>query len=153
MMVSGGRGLPRMLHNGNAMPSTEMVVMIAITFCLLGGLVLIVRFLSGWLMHRTLRKAIERDSATAPALIDRIGALDSGRNALGNDDRNGMVLIALAVAMGGFALIAVDDPGVVRTIAGAALFPLLIGAVLLLRRKLLKRELAEEAAGAADRGA
>jgi hypothetical protein len=133
------------------MPSTEMVLMIVITICLLGGLALIVRFLSGWLMHRTLRKAIERDSAAAPALIDRIEAMDSGRSALGNDDRNGMVLIALAIAMTGYALIAVDDPGVIRSIVGGALFPLLIGAVLLLRRKLLKRELAEEAA--ADRGA
>ena len=77
--------------------------------------------------------------------------MDSGRSALGNDDRNGMVLIALAIAMTGYALIAVDDPGVIRSIVGGALFPLLIGAVLLLRRKLLKRELAEEAA--ADRGA
>ena len=133
------------------MPSTEMVVMIAITLSLLGGLALIIRFLSGWLMHRTLRKAIERDSAAAPALIDRIEAMESGRSALGNDDRNGMVLIALAIAMTGYALIAVDDPGVIRSIVGGTLFPLLIFALLLLRRKLLKRELAEEAA--AERGA
>ena len=135
------------------MPSTEMVVMIAITLSLLGGMALLVRFLSGWLLHRTLRKAIERDSAAAPALIDRIEAMESGRSALGNDDRNGMVLIALAIAMAGFALIAVDDPGVIRTIVGGALFPLLIGGTLLLRRKLLKRELAEEAALAGERGA
>ena len=133
------------------MPSTEMVLLSVITICLLGGLALIIRFLSGWLLHRTLRKAIERDSATAPALIDRIEAMESGRSALGNDDRNGMVLIALAISMTGYALIAVDDPGVIRSIVGGALFPLLIGAVLLLRRKLLKRELAEEAA--AERGA
>ncbi len=135
------------------MPETELIAFITITLCILGGFMLLVRFFSGWQLHHTLRKAIERDSAAAPALIDRIEAIDKGRSALGNDDRNGMVLIALAVAMAGFALIAVDDPGVVRTIAGASLFPLLIGAVLLLRRKLLKRELAEEAAQAGDRGA
>lgn len=132
------------------MPGTEFVAFITVTLCLLIGFIFIVRFFRAWLLHRTLRQAIERDSAQAPALIDRIEAIESGRSALGNDDRNGMVLIALAIAMSGFAFIAVDDPGVVRLIVGGALFPLLVGAVLLWRRKLLKRELAEEAGLVAD---
>ena len=133
------------------MPSTEMAVMITMTLCLLIGFIFILRFFRAWQLHRTLRKAIERDSASAPALIERIEAMETGRSALGNDDRNGMVLIALAVAMAGFAMIAIDDPGVVRLFIGGALFPLLVGAVLLLRRKLLKRELAAEAGLVADR--
>jgi hypothetical protein len=128
------------------MPGSELASIIVAFLCLLVGFIVVVRFFRAWLLHSTLRKAIDRDSAAAPALIDRIGALEANPNPLGNDDRNGMVLIALALAMAGFAIIAVDDQGVIRLIIGGALFPLLVGAVLLWRRKLLKRELAEEAA-------
>jgi hypothetical protein len=132
------------------MPGSELAAMVTALLCLLVGFVVLVRFFRAWLLHSTLRKAIERDSSAAPALIDRIGAMDSGRNPLGNDDRNGLVLIALALAMSGFSIIAIDDWGMIRFVLGGALFPLLVGAVLLWRRKLLKRELAEEAGLAGD---
>ena len=65
-----------------------------------------------------------------------------------------MVLIALGVAMAGFAVIGFgDESEALRIIVGASLFPLLMGTALLIRRKLLKRELATEAATAADGGA
>ena len=132
------------------MPGSELAAMVTALLCLLVGFVVLVRFFRAWLLHSTLRRAIERDSSAAPALIDRIGAMESGRNPLGNDDRNGMVLIALALAMSGFAIIAIDDQGVIRLVLGGALFPLLVGAVLLWRHKLLKRELAEETGLAPD---
>ncbi len=136
------------------MPGSGHAVVIAAFLCLLVGFVVLVRFFRAWLLHRTLRKAIERDSAAAPALIDRIGALEANPNPLGNDDRNGIVLIALGVAMAGFAVIAFgDESDVLRIILGASLFPLLMGTALLVRRKLLERELAAEAATAADGGA
>lgn len=134
------------------MPGTELVAVLAAFFCLLIGFVILVRFFRAWLLHRTLRSAIDRDSAAAPALIERIGALDAARNPLGNDDRNGMVLIAFGLALVGFGMIGLgNEPDVMRIVASAALFPLLIGAALLVRRKLLKRELAAEAE--AERGA
>lgn len=134
------------------MPTTEMVAMIAAFASMLLGFLAIVRFLRAWLLHRTLRKAIDRDSAAAPALIERIGALEDGRNQLGNDDRNGMVLIALGLALVGFAMIGLGNrPDEMRVVASAALFPLFVGIALLVRRQLLKRELA--AGAEPERGA
>lgn len=134
------------------MPGTELAAVITAFLCLLVGFIFLVRFFRAWLLHRTLRKAIERDSATAPALIERIGALEEGKNQLGNDDRNGMVLIALGLALVGFAMIGLGNmPEEMRVVASAALFPLFVGIALLVRRRLLKRELA--AAAEADRGA
>lgn len=136
------------------MPNTELIATMTALLCLLAGFIVLVRFFRGWLLHRTLRKAIERDSAAAPALIERIGALEEGRNQLGNDDRNGMVLIAIGLAMIGFWLL---GPGhntdEMRIVMSASLFPLFVGAALLVRRKLLKRELAAEAEAEAERGA
>lgn len=134
------------------MPTTEMVAMIAAFASMLLGFLAIVRFLRAWLLHRTLRKAIDRDSAAAPALIERIGALEDGRNQLGNDDRNGMVLIALGLALVGFAMIGLGNrPDEMRVVASAALFPLFVGIALLVRRQMLKRELA--AGAEPERGA
>jgi hypothetical protein len=134
------------------MPTTELIAVTTAFLCLLVGFVVLVRFFRAWLLHRTLRKAIERDSGAAPALIERIGALEDGRNQLGNDDRNGMVLIAFGLALVGFAMIGLGNrPDEMRVVASAALFPLFVGVALLVRRKLLKRELAAEAE--AERGA
>lgn len=133
------------------MPGTELAAVITAFLCLLAGFIMLVRFFRAWLLHRTLRSAIDRDSAAAPALIERIGALEEGRNPLGNDDRNGMVLIAFGLALVGFGMIGLgNQPDAMRLVASSALFPLLVGAALLVRRKLLKRELA---AAEAERGA
>jgi len=136
------------------MPGTELAAILGAFVCLLIGFVVLVRFFRAWLLHRTLRSAIERDSAAAPALIDRIGALEANPNPLGSDDRNGMVLIAFALALAGFALIGLgNQPDTMRVVGSAAMFPLFVGVALLIRRKLLKRELAREAATAAAGGA
>lgn len=132
------------------MPVTELIGISTAFLCLLAGFIVLVRFFRAWLLHATLRKAIDRDSASAPALIERIGALEDGKNQLGNDDRNGMVLIAFGLALVGFAMIGLGNrPDEMRIVASAALFPLFVGIALLVRRRLLKRELATEA----DRGA
>lgn len=127
------------------MPGTELAAVLGAIFSLLVSFVVLVRFFRAWLLHSTLRKAIERDSAAAPALIDRIGALEANPNPLGNDDRNGMVLIAFALALAGFALIGLgNQPDTMRVVGSAAMFPLFVGVALLIRRKLLKRELAAD---------
>lgn len=133
------------------MPATELAAMVTAFLCLLVGFIILVRFFRAWLLHSTLRKAIDRDSEAAPALIERIGALEDGKNQLGNDDRNGMVLIAFGLALAGFALIGIGNQyDEMRVVASASLFPLFVGIALLVRRKLLKRELA---AAEAERGA
>ena len=136
------------------MPGTELAFMLAAVACILIGFIVLVRFFRAWLMHRSLRQAIERDSSAAPALIERIAALDANRGSLDNDDRNGMVLIAFGLALAGFAVVAFGaKPDVLRIILGSSLFPLLVGIALLVRRKLLKRELAAEGEAANHPGA
>jgi hypothetical protein len=122
----------------DAMPVTQMIVGITGGLLLLTAFVYFLRLVQAWLLHRTLRDAISRDSATAEGLLDRIAQSDSAKEHLGGDDRNGLVLIALGIAIAGFALV-VNDAEWLRYGIGAALFPLLVGAVLLGRHVWLRR--------------
>ena len=114
------------------MPTTEMIVMIAIGLFFLSGFIFFLRLIQAWLLHRTLREAITRDSQVAENLIDRLERGDQRKWEQAGDDRNGLVLIAIGIALTGFALI-VNEPEWLRYQLGAALFPTLVGAALLVR--------------------
>lgn len=79
--------------------------------------------------HRTIREAISRDNASVPALL---AGIEEQQPTAANDDRTAFVLIALALALFGFGLIQ-GDADDLRNMSGAALFPLFVGAALLLR--------------------
>lgn len=96
----------------------------------------LVRLLGASMLHRTIREAISRDSAAVPALLDGVGKPQS---ATPNDDRTAMVLIALGLALFLFGLIQ-GDPDDIRNLGGAALFPILVGAALLIRHFYAKRQ-------------
>jgi hypothetical protein len=128
------------------MAVTEMISMVAVALFMLTAFVFFLKMIQAWMLHRTLRDAIKRDSATAAGLVDKIdrsGGDDVQR--LGGDDRNGLVLIAIGLALLGFALV-VDDPEWLRYGLGASLFPMLVGFALVGRhlwlRKVLERDLA-----------
>ncbi|MBV8687383.1 MAG: hypothetical protein JOZ90_13050 [Alphaproteobacteria bacterium] len=93
------------------------------------------RVLRTMMMHRTVREALTRDSAS-PELLDKIAQEKSG-GSLG-DDRIGVVLIAIGIAILGFGLLA-GDADDVRNTAGIALFPLLVGGALLGRHLVIRR--------------
>ena len=93
-----------------------------------------VRLWRASMLHRTIRDAISRDNPSLPALIDGI---DDGQPARFNDDRTGLVLFALALALLLFGLIQ-GDADDIRTLGGAALFPGLVGAALLVRHYVLR---------------
>jgi hypothetical protein len=119
---------------------TDMITGISAGLLLLTGFVYFLRLIQAWMMHRTLRDAINRDSPMAGTLVDRIGSgdLSAPRLARGNDDRTGLVLVALGIAVGGFSVI-VGDPEWLRYGLGAALFPALVGAALLVRHYFMRR--------------
>jgi hypothetical protein len=123
---------------------TDMIVGLAGGLFMLTAFIYFLRLVQTWLLHRTLRDAIQRDSAVAATLIERIDHSDRGQE-LGGDDRSGMVLIAIGVALIGCALI-VDDPSWERYGIGGALFPILVGLALLVRhlwlRHILERGIA-----------
>jgi hypothetical protein len=112
----------------------------------LTGFIFFLKLIQAWMLHRTLRDAIKRDSPLASGLIDKIDNTDSrDGQRLGGDDRNGLVLIAIGLALLGFSLV-VNEVEWLRYGIGASLFPLLVGFALLGRhfwlRKLLERDLA-----------
>lgn len=101
-------------------PTTEMVAISDSFFNLLEnitmvalfviGFFLLARLLHAWMLHRSIRRALEAKSDSALAMIDKlnkpyehIGFTRTGD--VGGDDRNGLVLIALGLAMAGFGLI------------------------------------------------
>ncbi|HEX6376281.1 MAG TPA: hypothetical protein VFZ91_11240 [Allosphingosinicella sp.] len=122
------------------MPVTEMITISAIGLFFLLGFIYFLRLIQAWMLHRSLREAIKKDSAHAGMLVDRIGRgdLSGPRVEGGTDDRTGLVLIAIGVALAGFSLIA-DQADWLRYGLGAALFPTLVGAALLLRHHLIRR--------------
>lgn len=123
------------------MPFNEMVAGISGGVLLLIGFIYFLRLIHAWLLHRALREAINRDSAVAATLLDRVGTAEIGGPSAGgvDDDRTGMILIALGVALAGFALV-VGDPEWIRYGLGGSLFPTLVGLALLLRHHLQRRK-------------
>lgn len=120
------------------MPKEELAAFIAVTSAMLVGFVFLLRFMRAFLVHRTLRNAIDKQLPEAGMLIERMGELDTRRGA-GNDDRSGLIMIALSLALIGFTMIAIGDWPTQRILFGGSLFPLLVGAVLIWRHRQLSR--------------
>jgi hypothetical protein len=118
-----------------------MVVGLSAGLFMLIGFVFFLRLIQAAMLHKTLRNAIKRDSAVAETLVERIGGggdVGTPRIIASSDDRTGMVLIALGLALVGFSLI-VGDEEWLRYGVGSGLFPILVGAALLFRHYLLGR--------------
>jgi hypothetical protein len=111
-----------------------MAADIMISIALVTGIVLLfnqlARMLRNAAMHKTIRDAIGRDSSAVPELIAKMDEDQPAMKGAG-DERSGVVLIALAVALAGYALIAAPDAEDLRNIAGLALFPALVGFALI----------------------
>ncbi|WP_422059026.1 hypothetical protein [Sphingopyxis sp.] len=130
----------------NLMENITMVALFVIGFFLLA------RLLHAWMLHRSIRRAIEAKSDAVDAMIDKLNKpyehLGAGRTGdAPGDDRNGLVLLAIGLAMAGFGLIQGHEQ-LIRISAGAALFPAFVGAALLYRRRLARAAAAEERAAA-----
>lgn len=91
------------------------------------------RMIRTGMVHRTVRKAIDRDSPAVAQLLEGV----SEEPAPTSDDRTGLVLIALAAAIFLFGVI--QGGSNVRDFGGIALFPFFVGAALLSRFIYLKR--------------
>jgi hypothetical protein len=116
------------------MPYTEMVVMVAIVSALVLGFVHLVRLAALLIMHRTVRKVVERDPGKAEEMIAGLKAAPTS----GGDDRLSTILIAVGIAMIA-ASIVINDPNWIHYGVAAALFPLIVGTALWLRLFILER--------------
>jgi hypothetical protein len=94
------------------------------------------RILRAMMLHRTIRRGFTEGSSLTPELLDKIDQEKSGQRF--GDDRIGVVLVALGLAVIGFGLIAADADDL-RNAAGVGLFPLLVGAALLGRHLVIRR--------------
>jgi len=117
------------------MPTTEMILSIALAAAAVLAFIHLLRLFATAMRYNTLRKLVERDPASAGALIGQLNELP----VRSNDDRLASILVAIGIAMAAGAAIAVDDPGMIRVAVAASLFPLLVGAALGLRLYLIER--------------
>ena len=128
----------------NLLENITMVALFVIGFFLLA------RLLHAWMLHRSIRRALDAKSDAALPMIDKLNkpyeqlGIGFGRSGdAPGDDRNGLVLLAIGLAMAGFGLIQGHEQ-LIRLSAGAALFPAFVGAALLYRRRLARAAAAEE---------
>ena len=125
----------------------ENITMVALFII---GFFLLARLLHAWMLHRSIRRALDAKSDAVSPLIDKLNkpyehlGWQGGREtASGDDDRNALVLLAIGLAMAGFGLIQGHEQ-LIRISAGAALFPAFVGIALLVRRRLARIAAAEE---------
>ena len=116
------------------MPTTEMIVMIAAFSALTLGFINILRLIGLAIMHRTIRKAADKDPSSVQPLLT---ALAAPREAQG-DHRLSVILVAVGIAMV-LASLMIGEPDIVHYGSAAAVFPLVIGTALWLRLYLLER--------------
>ena len=96
------------------------------------------RLVRASMQHRTIREAISRDSDAVPALLGTIDRDQQQAPGGTNDERTGFVLVALGAALLLYSAVQ-GDPELVRTLGGAAAFPILVGAALLVRFYVARR--------------
>ena len=117
------------------MPWSEMIVVVAIVAALVLATIHLLRLVGIAIMHRTIRRTIDRDPAAAEPLLTRLTAPAETR---GGDDRTAILLIAFGVAMVVASLV-IGDPNWMRYPIAGAIFPLFIGIALWLRHYALNR--------------
>jgi hypothetical protein len=123
------------------MPATEMIVMVAAFSAMILAVIHVLRLIGTFIVHRTLRKAIEVDPGSAGPLLE---TLDTPREQKG-DDRLSILLIAFGIAMVAASLV-IGDPTWMHYGVAAALFPLIMGSALGLRVYILNRNRARGSA-------
>ncbi len=115
------------------------------------GFFLLARLLHAWMLHRSIRRALEAKSDAVSPLIDKLNKpyehLSGQSPDAPGDDRNALVLIAIGLAMAGFGVIQGHEE-LIRVAVGAALFPIFVGIALLVRRRLARAAAAGERAAA-----
>lgn len=97
---------------------------------MIGAVLIVAHLVRLWrtaIIHKTLRDAISRDNnSLGPLLAEGI----EPPAPVYNDGRNGILLIAVALALATFGLIQ-GDPDDIRNLGGAAVFPGFAGIALL----------------------
>ena len=118
------------------MPATEMIVSVALLAAFALILIQLFRLLGTAIRHKTVRRVIEKDPGMASKAIDQ---LSREPEAATGDDRLGLILVALGLATLAASFTAGDTGGWTDYGIGAAMFPLIVGAALMLRQFVIQR--------------
>jgi len=114
-----------------------VLVVAAVTTGLVLAMIQLTRLWRTAMQQKTIREALSRDNSGA--VSELLAAVEPEPRSTGaNDDRTAMVLIALGLALIGFALIQ-GDADDLKNMGGGALFPIFVGIALLLRQHLSAR--------------
>jgi hypothetical protein len=119
----------------------DIIVSIGLAAVALFLIAQVSRVLRSRALHATLRKAVEAGQPLTPELIENF---DRAPEPGAADQRIGFVLVALALAL--FAAAAIDGGSgsdSFRELSALAMFPLFVGAALLLRLKLAAKSQVE----------
>jgi hypothetical protein len=117
-----------------AMRSDVLVILVIVAAGLV-SLAQVGRLLRTHWLHRTIRKALSAESATADELIAKLGLISKlEAETGGGDGRSGAILLAVGAALIGFGIVQGDDSAL-RLFGGGAFFPLAVGAVLVFRAR------------------
>ena len=116
------------------MPATEMVMLVAAFAALSLIAIHLLRLMTTAILHRTVRRAIERDPAVAESLLGRLSTPPSS----GGDDRTALLLIATGIAIVVSCLV-IGNAELVRFGVAGAVFPLIIGTALWIRDYVVRR--------------
>jgi membrane associated rhomboid family serine protease len=113
----------------------QTVLLVAVFSAIILGFINVFRLIASVMLHRTIRRALDRDASSAAPLIERLAV--SGSNERG-DERLSVILVAIGIAMIA-ASIVIGDPDWVHYGIAAALFPLIVGTALWLRLFFVER--------------
>jgi len=116
----------------------DIIVTIGLAAVALFFIAQISRVLRNRALHATLRKSVESGQPLTPELVEN---LDRAPEPGSGDQRIGFVLIALGLALvAGGAIAGSND---LRDMAAVSMFPLFVGAALLLRLKMATKRQVE----------
>ena len=117
------------------MPATEMIVSVAIIAALALVTIQMFRLAATGIRHRTVRRVIDRDPSAAEAVMAELRMPETPTG----DDRLGVILFALGIATLLASFTAGETGGWTDYGVGAAMFPLIVGAALMLRHFWIER--------------
>src|SRR3954471_20654090 len=112
----------------------QTVLLIAVFSAVVLAFVNIFRLIASAMLHRTIRRILDHDPASASPLIQRLVASSPKQD----DERLSVILVAIGIAIIA-ASIVIGDPEWMHYAIAGALFPLFVGTALWLRLLILGR--------------
>ena len=114
----------------------DIIISLAIMATSMFALFQVARVIRTFSVQRTVREAFLRGTTLTPELLAGLDEPADRRST--GDDRIGLVLVAIALAMIGFGVL-MNSQDNLRAMSGVALFPLFVGTALLGRFWITRR--------------